>query len=165
MSERILHMALTFVFKRIMRHELRHRGIRAVRAYVQAIAKVRAGTMAIVGVIACVALSVVGFTLFLGAILWMLPVTAVAMAWIVLLIGLIFTAPGVAVLYYLFSQRRWLEVSRTYELMDVTIGRRSVAANPRGTSRSRAVSREAPQEATPRTTARKEPQTLRPIEV
>jgi hypothetical protein len=77
--------------------------------------------MAVSGLIGLIALFVAGIVLTIGAILWLMPLEAETRIWTALIVGLILMIIGAVVLAMLFSQRRWLELSRSYDLMDAVI--------------------------------------------
>jgi hypothetical protein len=77
--------------------------------------------MGLVGLISIVALFVTGLVLTIGAIVWILPLSETTRPWITLVAGLLFVIFGAVVLAMLFSQRRWLELSRAKGLMEAVI--------------------------------------------
>lgn len=77
--------------------------------------------MAFIGLIAGVSLFVAGIVLTVGALIAMIPMSEAALRWTTLVIGLVLVLIGGVAFGFAFSQRRWLEVSRSYELMGALI--------------------------------------------
>ncbi len=121
MLNSVLNFAVGLVFKRAAREHVRLRGLKAVRAYVAAVGKARVGAMALVGLIAAVSLAVAGLVLAVGALIAMIPMSESALRVTTLVIGAALLAIGGVAFAMAFSQRRWLEASRSYELMGAVI--------------------------------------------
>ncbi|MES2964683.1 MAG: phage holin family protein [Bdellovibrionota bacterium] len=113
------------VFRNIVEPFLRPRikkgSIQAVKGYVTAVKFGRYAVMGLFGLGAFAALFVVGlFMAIIGAI-GLLPVEAETVALTTLIIGLVlFVGAGIGALL-LFNQRRWLTMSKSYEMMDAVL--------------------------------------------
>lgn len=121
MFEKYTKLLMQFFVKRIFAEEIRLGGLKAVRAYIKAVSFARLGAMGFVGAIAAVSLIMTGFVLLIGGLLAVLGVSGAALAWVALIVGLVLTGAGVAGAILGFSEKRWLELSRSYELMDAVI--------------------------------------------
>ena len=119
--KRYMQYAISLVAKPILAEHARLNGLKAVRLYIATIGKVRIGAMAAVGGIAALSLLVCGFVLFIGGLLAVLGVSGQALAWTALIIGAILTIAAIAGYFIGFSERRWLEASRSYELMNALV--------------------------------------------
>ncbi|MCM2281140.1 MAG: hypothetical protein NDI61_04765 [Bdellovibrionaceae bacterium] len=117
----VLNLAVGLALKRSVRERVRLNGIKAVRGYVAAVGKARLGAMAVVGLIAGVALCVAGFVLAVGALIAMIPMSESALRMTALVIGFILLLSGLIAFAIAFSQRRWLTMSRSYELMEAVM--------------------------------------------
>ncbi len=114
----LMNIAVGTFVGRAFREEIRNRGLKALRAYIEGVGKVRTGAMLMTGLISVVALLVAGVILVFSAIVAMLPLTPAAMSWIALISGAILMFIGIMTLSYLFSQKRWLKQSRSTELIE-----------------------------------------------
>lgn len=121
MMNSVLNFAVGLALKRTVREQVRLSGIKAVRAYINAVGKVRIGAMAFVGLVAAISLVVAGLVLTVGALIAMIPMSESALRITSLAIGALLLVVGGAAFAMAFNQRRWLEVSRSYELMDAVI--------------------------------------------
>jgi hypothetical protein len=116
-----LRYAISLMVKPILAEEVRLKGLQAVKVYLQTVGAVRIGAMGAVGGIAALALLVCGFVLFLGGLLAVLGVSGEALAWTSLVIGGILTIAAVAGFIWAFKESRWLEYSKSYELMNAVV--------------------------------------------
>jgi len=121
MFDRLIRFFIQFSAHELVREEARLQGLRAVRQYISAIAKLRLGLMALFGLIALIALTVGGVLMITVGVISLLPVEPRTQSWSAIVIGAVLLLVGIFVYRYLFLQRRWLEMSRSYELMDVVI--------------------------------------------
>ena len=121
MMTKLLNLAVGFLLRRVVREEVRVQSLKAVRAYVATIANVRLGVMAMAALIGIIAMLVAGVILVVGSLLALFDVSEEALAWIQLAAGLLFTSFGVVTLAILFNQKRWLQLSKSYDLMDAVI--------------------------------------------
>lgn len=104
--------------------------ITAVKGYVTGVKFARLAAMGLFGLGVCTALFVVGLFLAVFGFLGLMPITPEAVAWSALIVGvLLFTVSGIGALVA-FRQRRWLEISKSYELMDAVISPWSSAMPP-----------------------------------
>jgi hypothetical protein len=113
-----LKYAIALVVKPILAEEIRVKGLQALKGYLQTIAVVRVGAMGAIGGIAALALLVCGFVLFVGGLLSVLGVSGITLSWIALIIGAILTIAAVVGFFWAFSESRWLEYSKSYDLID-----------------------------------------------
>lgn len=121
MLNSVLNFAVGLALKRTVREQVRLNGIKAVRAYVSAVGKIRVGAMALVGLIAAISLFIAGLVLTVGALVAMIPMSESALRMTTLVIGALLVTAGGVGLVMAFSQRRWLHVSRAYELMEAVV--------------------------------------------
>jgi hypothetical protein len=116
-----LRFAISLLVKPILAEEVRLKGLQAVKAYLKTVGIVRLGSMGAVGGIAALALLVCGFVLFVGGLLAVLGVSGAALAWTSLIIGAILTTAAVVGFLWAFKESRWLEYSKSYELMNAVV--------------------------------------------
>ncbi len=118
MVNHIMNVAVGTFVGRALREKVRITGLKAVRAYIDGVGKVRTGVMLMAVLTLVIALVVAGVVLVVSAILAMLPISPAALSWIALISGCVLMLFGGLTLAYLFNQKRWLEQSRAYELID-----------------------------------------------
>ncbi len=116
-----LQYAISFLVKPILAEEVRLKGLQAVKVYLKTVGVVRVGAMGSVGGIAAVALLVCGFVLFVGGLLAVLGVSGEALAWTSLVIGALLTTAAVVGFIWAFKESRWLEYSKSYDLMNALV--------------------------------------------
>jgi hypothetical protein len=116
-----LQYAISLLVKPILAEEIRLKGLQALKVYLKTVGAVRIGAMGAVGGIAALALLVCGFVLFVGGLLAVLGVSGEALAWTSLVIGAILTTAAVVGFLWAFKESRWLEYSKSYELMNAVV--------------------------------------------
>jgi hypothetical protein len=121
MLNRIMNMALGAVIGQLLKQKIRNSSIQAVKSYIQLVKGARAIAMALVAIGAVAAVIVAGIMLTVVGLVGLLPVDPNTVAIIILCIGLVMTlAAGIAV-YGFFNEKRWLEMSKAYDLMDAAL--------------------------------------------
>lgn len=116
-----IRYAISLIVKPILAEEVRIKGLQAVKGYLHAVSVARTGAMGAVGGIAALALLVCGFVLFVGGLLSIIGVSSKALSWIALGVGAFLTIAAIVGFFFAFNQRRWLEYSKSYDLMDALI--------------------------------------------
>lgn len=121
MLNRLMRALLFDVYQKYFFRKVRRGSIQAVKGYIQAVRFLRLGLMGIL-VLACLsALMVTGLLLAIIGTLGLFPISDQARAISILLIGvLLVIIPGIVFLM-MFTERRWLEASKSYELMDAVL--------------------------------------------
>lgn len=118
MLNRYLNMAFGAVIGHFLKDKIRRGSIKAVKAYIQIVSFLRLGLLGIFGLGVAAAVLVSGIVLVVVGIIGLLPIEATSAAVSILVIGLLFSIGAGIGLIMLFSQKRWLEMSKSYELMD-----------------------------------------------
>lgn len=118
---RIMNMMFGAFVGRFLKEKIRRGSIQALKGYLQAIKVVRLGLLGLFGLGAVAAVLVSGIVLTIVGIVALLPISTTAMAITVLVIGLLFALGSGIGLMMGFSQKRWLEMSKSYELMDAVL--------------------------------------------
>ena len=120
-TNRMMNMAFGAVIRHFLQQKIRGGSIRAVKAYIQGVKYARLAVMGLFGIGAVSAVLVAGIVLTIVGIVGLLPIETTTMAWTILIIGLILTAVTGIGLAMGFKQKRWLELSRSHELMDTVL--------------------------------------------
>ncbi len=121
MLDKYIKLIAQVMVKRVLAEEVRMGGLKAVRAYIRGIGYLRIGIAGLVGLITCLALFVSGTVLAVSGLLGILGVSFETMSWIAFAVGILLTLAGVIILAIAFQEKRWLELSKSYELMDAVI--------------------------------------------
>lgn len=121
MLNRIISYAVEAVLTQVLQQRIRDGSILAVKGYITAIKGLRMAFLGLFGLGVASAVLVVGVALALVGAMALLPIGPTGFAISLLAIGLILSLLAGIGLGLLFSQRRWLEVSRSYELMDAVL--------------------------------------------
>jgi len=100
---------------------IRRRSIQAVRAYVQGVKYARTGVFAIFGLGLLAALMISGVVLMVIGIVELLPLTPIAMALSYLAMGFLMAFISLTIVIHFFREKRWLAVSRSFELIDAVL--------------------------------------------
>ncbi|MEK7358175.1 MAG: phage holin family protein [Bdellovibrionota bacterium] len=113
------------IFKMIVEPFLRPRikrgSIKAIKGYVTGVKFARFAAMGLFGLGVYSALFVVGFFLLVFGAVGLLPIEAETVAWTALIVGaVLFIASSIGAIIA-FSQRRWLTMSKSYEMMDAVL--------------------------------------------
>lgn len=104
-----------------LRPRIKKGSVQAVKGYVTAVKFGRYAVMGLFGLGAFAAILVVGLFMAIVGAIGLLPVEAETVALTTLIIGLVlFIGAGIGALM-LFSQRRWLKMSKSYEMMDAVL--------------------------------------------
>ncbi len=110
------------VYTRFFEAKIRRGSLQAVRGYLRAVEFARLGLMGLVALGATAALFVSGVILLVMGLLALAPLEPTTFAVLTSGIGiLLMLAAGIA-MAIVFSQKRWLEMSKSYELMEVALG-------------------------------------------
>jgi hypothetical protein len=100
---------------------LRAGSIKAVKAYIKTVKAARLAFMGLFGIGAFAAVLISGICLVIAGIVGLLPITAQAVAIILLVIGAIMAIGSSVALTMILNQKRWLQASKSYELMEAVI--------------------------------------------
>ncbi|HVK62021.1 MAG TPA: phage holin family protein [Bdellovibrionales bacterium] len=133
MKNSLIQVALRSLIAPILEKPVRSGSLKAVKAYVQTVQVARMALMGLFGVGAFMAILVAGiFFLIFGGV-GMLPIEPRTMAMIMLITGAVLAVVGGIALAMILSQRRWLEMSRSYDLMEAALAPwpNSVPPDPR----------------------------------
>ena len=115
-------LTMTTLISRFFRDKIRRGSIRAVKLYIQTVNVVRMSSMALFAAAMLGAVLVAGIVLVVVGIVGLLPIEPWAMAATVLGVGVLLTVVSAVIVSQIFSQKRWLEASNSYELMDAALG-------------------------------------------
>lgn len=117
------YFALTFanIISHFFRDKIRHGSIQTVKFYIKSVRFARLGLVGLIGLGAISALFVAGVVLTIVGIIGVLPLEPATRAIMVLVIGVLLTAIVGIGLALTLSQKRWLELSKSYELMDAAL--------------------------------------------
>ena len=118
---RILTLALMNIYSRFFKDKVRRGSIRAVKTYVQTVGAVRLGLLGLFVLATAAALLVSGILLAIFGLMALAPIEPMAFAITILIIGILLAAISAVTLVMVFSQKRWLEVSKSYELMEAAL--------------------------------------------
>lgn len=121
MVNRIMNMALGAVIGQLLKQRIRNGSIQAVKGYIQLVKAVRTVAIALVAIGAAAAVIVAGVLLTVVGLVGLLPVDPNTVAIIILCIGLVMTLVAGIGVYGFFNEKRWLEMSKAYELMDAAL--------------------------------------------
>lgn len=121
MINAFVEMTADIFVGRFLKNKVRRGSIRAVKGYIQGVRFLRLGIMGLFGLGAFASVLVAGIILVVLGIVGLLPISSLAMAITVLVIGVVLACGSGLGSYFLFSQKRWLEASRSYELIDAAL--------------------------------------------
>ena len=121
MLNRVVNMAFGAVLGKFVHDQMRKGSIKAVKQYIEIIRVSRMAAMALVGVAAVAAVLVAGIVLMIVGIIGLLPIEPNAVAWSVLGFGVLLTVIAGVGVGLAFSEKRWLEASKAYEMMDLAL--------------------------------------------
>ena len=121
MLDRLMNMALGAVIGQLLKQRIRNGSIQAVKGYIQLVKGVRMAAIALVAIGAAAAVIVAGIILTVVGLVGLLPVDPNTVAIIILCIGLVMTVGAGIGVYGFFNEKRWLEMSKAYDLMDAAL--------------------------------------------
>lgn len=121
MINRFMNMAFGAFIRHFLQQKVRKGSIQAVKYYITAVKFVRFGIMGLFGLGVAASILVSGIVLMIVGIVGLLPIEAQSVAITVLVIGLVLALLSAFAMLILFSQRRWLEMSKSYEMMDAAL--------------------------------------------
>ena len=120
---KLLRRSLSFIVSLLLGDFLKKRvrmgALKAARTYILAVQFLRLGAMALFATMVGAAILVAGIVLLVGGILWLLPIRADAYPYILIGVGLLLTIGPAVIVAMVFKESRWLEVSRSYQLMEL----------------------------------------------
>lgn len=117
-AKRITDEIFRTIVEPFLRPRIKRGSIQAVKGYVTAVKFGRYALMGLFGLGAFSAILVIGlFMAILGAV-GLIAVEPETVAWTGLIMGLVLFLGALIGALVMFSQRRWLEMSKSYELMD-----------------------------------------------
>ena len=122
MFNRILTMALSAVLGQVIEQRVRKGSIVAVKNYIQLVRVARMATLGLVGLSIAASVLVAGILLVVVGIVGLLPIEPNTVAIILLSVGAVLTLIAAIGFGFAFNEKRWLEISKAYELMDVALG-------------------------------------------
>ena len=121
MINRLMNTAFGAIIHQLIKGKVRNGSIQAVKGYIQAVKFARLALMGLFGVGAAAAILVAGIFLMITGIIGLLPIDPNTVAMIILAMGGVLTLISVIGFFLVFSQKRWLEMSKSYELMDAAL--------------------------------------------
>ena len=101
--------------------KIRRGSIQAVKTYIQAVKAARLGLMGLIALGAVAAIFVSGIVLTIVGVVTLCPLQPWAASVILIGIGILFMAGTAFGIYGVFKEERWLEKSKSYELMDAVL--------------------------------------------
>lgn len=121
MFGRLLRTLFMNIYVRFFESRVRRGSLQAVRGYIKAVEYVRFGLMGLVALGATAALFVAGIILLVMGLLSLAPLEATTLAVLTSGIGIVLMLIAGVVMAMVFSQKRWLEMSKSYDLLDVAL--------------------------------------------
>jgi hypothetical protein len=121
MVNRLMNMMFGAFIGRFLKDRIRRGSIQAVKGYLHAVRALRMGLMGLFGIGVVSAVLVSGIVLVIVGIIGLLPITTTAMSASILIIGLVLSVATSIGLIMAFNQKRWLKMSKSYELMDAVL--------------------------------------------
>lgn len=118
---RLLNLALGKMLTQILKQKIREGTIRAARSYLLTIKTMRLVTLAIFGLGVAASMLVSGIVCVIVGLIGLSPSTA-GLPVILIATGVVFALVALIGILMLFSQERWLRISRSYELIDTVLG-------------------------------------------
>jgi hypothetical protein len=121
MTEWLVNLIMHTTVGEILKRRIRRGSIHAVRAYIQLVGTTRMILLTVVGFAVAVALMVTGLFMSLVGLLELLQISPQVVAITQLSLGLVL-AGGVGIyLFVMFKEKRWLEQSQSYAMMDAVL--------------------------------------------
>lgn len=121
MFSRLLKALFMQIYTRFFETKVRRGSLQAVRGYIKAVEYVRLGLIGLVALGATAALLVSGVILLLMGLLALAPLEPTTLAVLTSGIGIVFILIAGIMMAIVFSQKRWLEMSRSYDLLDIAL--------------------------------------------
>lgn len=118
---RIFGFAFGTLVRQILKERIRRGSIEAVKAYITMVKSVRMAFLGLLALGMTASILVTGLVLAVVGLLGLLPLEARTVSWTLLVLGVLLAVLSGVGLGILFSQRRWLEVSKSYDLMDAAL--------------------------------------------
>lgn len=118
---RLLNMAFGAVLGHLLKQRIRSGSIQAVKGYIQLIKAARTLVIGLVVAGGAAGVLIGGVLLMVVGLVGLLPVDPNTVAIIILCIGGVITALSAFGFYAFFSEKRWLEMSKAYDLMDAAL--------------------------------------------
>jgi hypothetical protein len=101
---------------------VRRGSIKAVKTYITLIKNIRLATMGVSGLGILSSVLVSGLVLVLIGLISLIPVAAENFPIALLLVGAVLSILAAGTMFIIFSEKRWLEYSKAYEMMDGVMG-------------------------------------------
>ncbi len=117
----IMTLLFRLVMDQYLATQMRSGAIKAVRGYIQAVKTIRQITLGVSGLSLVVSLFTAGVTLLLVGLISFIPMSAKSASWVLTIAGLIVALAGFLVLRAVFKEQRWLELSKSYDLMEAVV--------------------------------------------
>lgn len=118
---RIFGFAFGALVRQVLRERIRRGSIQAVKVYITMVKNARMALLGLLALGATASILVTGIVLAIVGILGLLPLEARTISWTLLVVGALLAIVSGVGLGMIFSQRRWLELSRSYELMETAL--------------------------------------------
>jgi hypothetical protein len=124
------NLAIMTLISRFFRDQIRSGSIRAVKLYIQTVNVLRVSALALFAAGLVGSLLVAGIVLIVVGIVGLLPIEPWAMATALIVIGAVLAIGTGIMISQTFSEKRWLEASNSYELMEAALGPWETALPP-----------------------------------
>lgn len=121
MFSRVLGFIFKNLYMRFFQAKVRRGSLKAVRGYVKSVEMVRLGLIGLVALGAAAAIFIVGIVLAVTGFMALAPVDPRAMALTALIVGVLLAAIAGVIMVLVFNQKRWLRLSRAYDLMEAAL--------------------------------------------
>lgn len=120
--KRLFNLVFSAIIGHLIKQKIREGSIKIVRAYVAVVKNIRLAALGVFALSAAAAVLVSGLVLVIVGLVSFLPMDASRMPWVILSIGAVLALVSGIGLALVFSQKRWLQMSKSYELMEVVLG-------------------------------------------
>lgn len=121
MMIRLLNMAFGAVLGQLLKQRIRSGSIQAVKGYIQLVKAMRTLVIGLVVAGGAAGVLIGGILLTVVGLVGLLPVDPNTVAIIVASIGGVLTLVAGIGFYTFFNEKRWLEMSKAYDLMDAAL--------------------------------------------
>lgn len=118
---RLFNLAFGAVIQHVVKQKVREGSIKAVKAYISAVKGARLALMGLTALGVTASILVSGIVLMIIGLVGLFTLNANSFAITMLVIGAVLTLLVAIGFALMFSQKRWLELSKSYELMDAVL--------------------------------------------
>lgn len=118
---RLFNSAFGAVISQLVKQKIREGSIKAVKAYITVVKNVRFAVMGVAALAALSSILVTGAVLAIVGLIGLIPMELRTFSIVVLVVGLLLAILSGVAFGVLFSQKRWLELSKSYDLMNAVL--------------------------------------------